>query len=319
MAKELDIEGLEQLFRLDHDTFSRESIEISSLVLDRVGGYAGLIDRFPFDRGDTNKALMLLCIRIADVIGESDSGTAESLRSAAIKIGAAATFAGSRRPQGQLGRLVDSVRKTIEELPEDVKVATGTSGQSLEESVGRMAIPKIRVLLVCANPKGTAKLQLTQEDRIIRQALQRGKARDYVSLEVRHASTVDDLRHALLDDGYEVLHFSGHGDVDALLFEDSQGKRLEAPLDAIGALVAHHLSIKCVILNACNSVVALAKPLADFTIGMDSSVDDAAAIQFAQGFYDAIAAGKSYEFAISEGELACETKGLKLPLKVLKR
>jgi len=319
MAKELEIEGLEQLFRLDHDTFSRESIEISSLVLDRVGGYAGLIDRFPFDRGDTNKALMLLCIRIADVIGESDSGTAESLRSAAMKIGAAATFAGSRRPQGQLGRLVDSVRKTIEELPDDVKVAAGTSGQSLEESVGRMAIPKIRVLLVFANPKGTVNLQLTQEDRIIRQALQRGKARDSVSLEVRHASTVDDLRHALLDDGYEVLHFSGHGDFGALLFEDSQGKRLEAPLDAIGALAAHHPSIKCVILNACNSVVALVKPMADFTIGMDGSVDDAAAIQFAQGFYDAIAAGKSYEFAINEGELACKTKGLTLPLKVLKR
>jgi hypothetical protein len=42
-------------------------------------------------------------------------------------------------------------------------------------------------------------------------------------------------------------------------------------------------------------------------------------MQFAQGFYDAIAAGKSYEFAINEGELACKTKGLKLPHKVLKR
>ena len=319
MAKELEIEGLEQLFRLDHDTFSRESIEISSLVLDRLGGYAGLIDRFPFDRGDTNKALMLLCIRIADVIGESDSETAENLRSAAVKIGAAATFAGSKRPQGQLGRLVASVRKTIEELPEEVKVAAGTIGQSLEESVGRLAIPKIRVLLVFANPAGTPQLRLSQEDRVIRQALQRGKARDYVSLEVRHATTVDDLRHALLDDGYEVLHFSGHGSFDVLLFEDSQGKKLDAPLEAIGALVAHHPSIKCVILNACDSVAALSKPVADVTIGMDSSVDDDAAVQFAQGFYDAVAAGKSYDFAINEGKLACQTKGLALPLKVLKR
>jgi len=319
MAKELEIEGLEQLFRLDHDTFSRESIEISSLVLDRLGGYAGLLDRFPFDRGDTNKALMLLCIRIADLIGESDSETAENLRSAAVKIGAASTFAGSKRPQGQLGRLIGLVRKTIDELPDEVKIAAGTSGQSLEESVGRMAIPKIRVLLVFANPQGTPRLGLSQEDRVIRQALQRGKARDYVSLEVRHATTVDDLRHALLDDGYEVLHFSGHGGVDVLLFEDSQGKHLDAPLEAIAALVAHHPSIKCVVLSACNSVAALIKPVADVTIGMDSSVDDDAAIQFAQGFYDAIAAGKSYDFAINEGKIACQTKGLVLPLKVLKR
>ena len=89
--------------------------------------------------------------------------------------------------------------------------------------------------------------------------------------------------------------------------------------DAIGALVAHHPSIKCVILNACNSVASLSKPVADITIGMDSSVDDDAAIQFAQGFYDAIAAGKPYDFAINEGKIACQTKGLTIPVKVLKR
>jgi len=32
---------------------------------------------------------------------------------------------------------------------------------------------------------------------------------------------------------------------------------------------------------------------------MDSTVDDQAAIEFAHGFYDAIAAGKSYEYAIA--------------------
>jgi NTP pyrophosphatase (non-canonical NTP hydrolase) len=319
MAKELDIDGMEQLFQLDHETFSRESLEISSSVLDRLGGYAGLIERFPFDRGDTNKALVLLCMRIADAIDDTDLSTAESLRSAAIKIGAASTYPGSKRSQGQLEKLVASVRETLEEVPEEIKLAAGSTGHSLEESVGRMAIPKRRVLVVFANPRGTNKLRLSQEDRAIRQAIQRGKARDYVSLEVRHATTVDDLRYALLDDGYEVLHFSGHGDFNTLLFEDEQGKKVASPLDAIAALVEHHSSIKCVILNACNSVAAMSDPVADFTIGMDSSVDDDAAIQFAQGFYDALAADKPYDFAIQEGEIACRTKGLPLPLKVLKR
>jgi hypothetical protein len=50
------------------------------------------------------------------------------------------------------------------------------------------------------------------------------KARDSITLEIRHAATVDDLRHALLDDAYDVLHFSGHGDFDTLLFENEQGK-----------------------------------------------------------------------------------------------
>ncbi|MGI8990566.1 MAG: CHAT domain-containing protein [Bryobacteraceae bacterium] len=162
-------------------------------------------------------------------------------------------------------------------------------------------------------------MRLTQEDRAIRHALQRGKARDCVSLEVRHATTVDDVRHALLDDGYEILHFSGHGDFDSLLFEDASGKIAVSPIDAISSLVAHHPSIKCVILNACSSLAARTEPLADLTIGMEAAIDDVAAIQFAEGFYDAIAAGKPYDFAVKEGEIACKAKGLSLPLKVLRR
>jgi CHAT domain-containing protein len=161
-------------------------------------------------------------------------------------------------------------------------------------------------------------LRLSQEDRAIRDAIQRGKARDSINLEIRHATTVDDLRRELLSDDYEVLHFSGHGDFDTLLFENEAGKKLESPLDAIAALVEHHPSIKCVILNACNSVAAITKPLADITVGMDEAVDDAAAIEFSRGFYDAVAAGKSYEYAVQEGQIACRAKNLDIPLKILK-
>lgn len=55
------------------------------------------------------------------------------------------------------------------------------------------------------------------------------------------------------------------------------------------------------------------------TVGMDNTVDNAAAIEFSRGFYDAVAAGKSFEFAVKEGEIACKGKNLELPLKVLKR
>jgi hypothetical protein len=318
MAKELEIHSADALFRLDHERFSRESIEISTQVLDRVGGYSGLVERFPFDRGDANKALVLLCLRMADAIADTHAATADSLRSAAIKIGAAATFPGSKRPQGQLEKLVNSVRKTIEEIPEEVRHAAGLSGQNLEENVGRMTIPKIRALLVLANPRGTGKLRLNQEERAIREAIQRGKARDSISLEVRHATTVDDLRRELLDDGYEVLHFSGHGDFDTLLFEKGDGKKLESPIEALSALIARHPSIKCVILNACNSAAGLTQPLGDITVGMDKPVSDEAAIEFSRGFYDAVAAGRNYEDAIEEGKISCKAKTLEIPLKVLK-
>jgi len=318
MAKELDLEEMTQLFQLDHDKFSHESVAISSKVLNQVGGYAGLIERFPFDRGDTNKALMLLCLRIADVI-KSDDSTADSLRGADIKIGASATYPGSKRPQGQLEELVSSVRRIIEELPEEIRLATGTSGKSLEESVARIASPKTRIIVVFASPKGEGRLRLEQEERAIRHAIERGKARDNVSVEFRHATTVDDLRHALLDDSYQVLHFGGHGEFDTLLFEDERSNVVKSPMEAIISLVDHHPSIQCVVLNACNSAAGLHTAIADFTIGMDQTVGDDAAIQFAQGFYDAVAAGKSYEFAIEEGRISCDAKKLTLPLRVLKR
>jgi NTP pyrophosphatase (non-canonical NTP hydrolase) len=319
MAKELDIEGQDQLLRLDHDAFSRQSVEISAQVLDRVGGYTGVVARFPFDRGDANKAFVLLCLRIADAISGTDGVTAESLRSAAVKIGASATYAGSKRPQGQLDDVIASVRKTLEEVPKDIMVAAGASGHSLEENVGLLTIPKIRALVVFANPRGSQQLRLSVEERAIREAVQRGKARDSVSLEFRNATTVDDLRRALLDDGYEILHFSGHGDFDVLLFENDQGKKLESPLEAIAALVRQYASIKCVILNSCSSLAALTTPIADVTVGMESSVDNAAAVEFSRGFYDAVAAGKSYDFCIQEGQIACKTKNLDLPLKILKK
>jgi hypothetical protein len=63
----------------------------------------------------------------------------------------------------------------------------------------------------------------------------------------------------------------------------------------------------------------MTKSIADITVGMEKAVDDEAAIQFAEGFYDAVAAGKPYEFAVDEGKIACEMKGLALPLKILKR
>jgi CHAT domain-containing protein len=129
----------------------------------------------------------------------------------------------------------------------------------------------------------------------------------------------DDLRHALFDDTYQILHFSGHGGFNTLLFENERSNAVKSPLEAIVSLIDHHPSIRCVILNACNSVAALGQAIADLAIGVDQTIDDDAAIQLAQGFYDGDAAGKSYEFAIEEGRISCVAKKLIVPLKVLTR
>ena len=62
--------------------------------------------------------------------------------------------------------------------------------------------------------------------------------------------------------------------------------------------------MECVVLNACYSEIqaeAIARHI-DYVIGMKKGVGDAAAIEFAVAFYDALGAGESVEFAY---KLAC--------------
>jgi NTP pyrophosphatase (non-canonical NTP hydrolase) len=319
MAKELDVSGADKLFHVEYDVFTQESREISSRVLKKLGGYTGLVEQFPFDRGDTNKALVLLCLRVADAAHATNSVIADGLRSTAIKIGASATYPGSRRPQAQVETLVNSVREMVKSLPPEIQSAVGASGKSLEEAVARAAIPRTNVLLVMSNPSKTARLDLGREERVIREAIKLGKARDSITIESRTAATADDLRRALLDAEFQILHFSGHGDLDSLLFTNELGKKAPTPIEAVESILRQHPSVRCLILNACDSMAILTTAIADFTIGMDSTVSDEGAIEFARGFYDAIAAGRSLEYAVNEGKACCELKNLTVPIKMLKR
>jgi len=207
----------------------------------------------------------------------------------------------------------------MRDLPAEVKVAAGTDGKSLEENVARATIPKNRVLLVLSNPSNTKRLDLAREERAIRQAISLGKARESVAVETLNGATADDVRRALLSNAYHILHFSGHGDLDSLHFTNEIGKKADSPIEAIATIVKQHPSIRCVILNACDSTSAITQSIAEYTIGMDGVVYNEESIEFSKGFYDAIAAGRSIEYAIDEGKVSCESKGLTIPVKVLRR
>lgn len=64
-------------------------------------------------------------------------------------------------------------------------------------------------------------------------------------------------------------------------------------------------------LNGCYSA-AQAKEIAKhipYVIGMNQSINDAAAIEFAVGFYDALGNGESVEFAFESGKVAMGLSG----------
>jgi hypothetical protein len=62
---------------------------------------------------------------------------------------------------------------------------------------------------------------------------------------------------------------------------------------------------------------ALSTPILKITVGMDKSITDQA-VEFTKGFYDAIGAGRTIDFAVQEGISAVKLKGLDAaPIKVL--
>jgi NTP pyrophosphatase (non-canonical NTP hydrolase) len=320
LAKELDIKPLEPLFGFDQDRFAKEAKDTSTAVLERLGGYVGLAQKFPFDRGEANKALILFCLRAAEAVQSENSDVAERLRSAAMKIGMAATYAGSKKRPQQMTDLITAIQTAIPEIGTNkADVIMSPVDKSLTGQLGRILSPKVtRVLLVFANPEGSTPLRLQAEERVIREAIQLAKARDTVELKTLAAATVDDLRRELLAQDYRIVHFSGHGQPGALLFETAEGGTVKSPLEALAALLNQYSCIECVVLNACYSLAQLL-PVAPFTIGMEKPIDDRAAIEFARGFYDAIVAGKDYARAAQEGFVNVRLKDLQddFPLKVL--
>jgi NTP pyrophosphatase (non-canonical NTP hydrolase) len=307
MAKELDIGGKEDLFIADPESFSNDGRAIALQALDRAGGYSGLVSQFPFDRGDANKALVLLCLRLADAIQQVKPQVAEQLRSAAIQVGSDATYPGSPKHSFKDVGLLEAIREAWRATDEATRQEL-QRGDGLINELGPM-IGKVRVLFVSATPRDQDVLKVNEECRAIKEAARLAQNRDAIEINELNAATVDDLRRELLNNEFEIVHLSGHGDADSFLFHGATSGS-PIPLAGLRQLIGRHPEVRCVILNSCQSACALVDPIAPLTVGMDDSIADEAAIEFSRGFYDAIGAGKDLEFAVEEGKNAARLKGV---------
>jgi hypothetical protein len=286
--------------------------------LELVGGYKGLAGSgFPFDRGDANHALVTLLLKVADAIEGERLAFAERLRAEALKLGTTQAQPGSANRYLGIGSLLQELSESWRRLDTPVK-ATIKAADDLVGGLGKI-LDRIRVLFVSCSPSDETRLRVDTEHRAIIQAINSSQSGDVIEMKVLPAATIEDLRRALLGSEFEIVQFSGHGDADHLVFETVDGKASPAPLSAIAELIQKYPSIQCVILNACEAAKTLTTPISPITVGMDKSVSDVAAIEFARGFYDTLAAGRSIEFAIGEGITAVKLNRLDAdPIKVLK-
>ncbi len=161
------------------------------------------------------------------------------------------------------------------------------------------------ILILAANPKATSPLRLDEEIREIDAGLQRAKKRELFDLKQRWAVRVQDVYQSLLDFKPQIVHFSGHGTGDdGLALEDDAGNvRLVDTVALTKLFELFAANVECVVLNACYSevqAVAIAQHI-PYVIGMNKAIGDIAAIKFSTGFYSALGAGESVEFAYKLG------------------
>lgn len=161
---------------------------------------------------------------------------------------------------------------------------------------------KIKILFLAANPVDMKyRLRLDKEYKEIRKMLRVGKERDSFELVSEWAVTPNDLHEVLLTHEPHIIHFSGHGSkTEGIALEDESGNTFLLNKQAFANLLKTLKdNIRVVVLNACyakDQAEAL-REIIDFTIGMNKTIGDQAAIVFAAHFYQALAFGRSVKIA----------------------
>jgi len=187
---------------------------------------------------------------------------------------------------------------------EDVRKVASDLLAEAKTMIGRRKGQTKNVLVVFANPKGSSPLRLENEDRVMRESVKLSLDREHIGLNIIHAARVDDFARALLESDYQIVHFSGHGTGKGLAFENEIQEVQVIPKEALAeTLSVYSPPIECVLLNACFSDIH-AQSLSmgvPYTIVINGPISDEGATEFTRGFYDAIGAGRTVEFAYKEG------------------
>jgi CRISPR-associated protein (Cas_APE2256)/CHAT domain len=174
------------------------------------------------------------------------------------------------------------------------------------ENIQPQQAEKLKILFLAANPRTTSRLAIDTEYREISDTLLKATLRDRFELKNEGAVRYEDFNYRLLSEKPRYLHFSGHGSEEGeLCLDDGVGKTQKIPLETLEALFKILSNqVECVLLNACYSQTqapVIAQHI-KYVIGMQTAINDKAALEFAKGFYQALGEGRSMEEAF---ELGC--------------
>jgi hypothetical protein len=217
----------------------------------------------------------------------------------------------------------DDARKRKEKSEADARSRDDARRRQTEKShareIGRLSMftvrhiierqpepEKLRVLYLTSSPNLDDPLRVDAEVNNVLKRMRSVKHRDLIELHHRPAATPEDLLNGLNDLRPHVIHFSGHGNGDGLLFDDAL---IETPIGQMmdftrlrRILEATNFPPTLLVLNACRSLEGAAVLLeaVPVLIAMPDSVADLSASLFAGHFYSAIGGAQSVGHAVAQ-------------------
>jgi hypothetical protein len=189
----------------------------------------------------------------------------------------------------------------------------GASPQVHEREESR-ASGQIRVLMLAANPRSTARLAIDEEARQITERLRLSRDRDAFDLITCWAVHPMDLLQHLNQHSPHIVHFSGHGDRTGELLL-SAGDGTDRPVTAAALAELFRVAndeIRIVVVNACHSatqIQAMSRYI-DYVVGMRAPITDQAATIFAASFYSALGFRLTIPQAFEQAVVAMGLHGL---------
>lgn len=186
--------------------------------------------------------------------------------------------------------------------------------------------PPLRILAVASSPQDYQQLDLAQERRNLSRALESLEHAGLIEIDWLAAATLEALREQLLKQSYHIFHFIGHGGFDTrqedgiLIFENANHYSNRVSGERLAVILGNHRTLRLAVLNACEGArTSEQDPFAGTAmtlvrtgnlpavIAMQFEITDSAAIDFASGFYAAIASGRPVDAAVSQGRQAIFT------------
>ena len=173
----------------------------------------------------------------------------------------------------------------------------------------------LRIAYLVTNPQPAATLNTLQEAKQVIKTISSSSHAEKIDLRPVLAPSFDDLIDELNRFKPHVVHFSGHGGDESLLFDNetigqSGGTALD--FDTIAELLAAvDFKPSGLVLMACDTVSGATKFLdhTGFVVAMADSIDDNAASEFSVRFYRSIADGVALDNAVKQGRLSIKAKG----------